>query len=497
MPRKDKEWLIQNIKNLRAEILWDDFVWVLTKHFGFKLINKPGSLPCPDSAAKCSTGYVTLKKNWTKYTIKLTGNLSKITGGFGWVTNASQNGNKDIKFFLDKIQYNKSRLEEKRFLVSFKNECINTDGFDVIHRNVAFTYDNAMALLVFLATGQSDRAKLLADALIYAQKNDRWYNDGRLRNAYQAGDLISPPCWTPNGKVGTVRMPGYHLTKCADDGEKECYPDCGTWCESPEHVGISAGNMAWAMLALLRFYELKGKSLPNGQDYKNAAIAMGEWVEMHCRSNSGGYTWGYLQWEPNPEKQLYKSTEHNIDLYAAFMGLYKLTNEAKWLERAHYAKAFVAAMWQPEGYFWAGTDKEDNPNTLIPLDCIPWAILAFTGADRKKYLSGLDYAEAHHKVGCGYAFSNFDTSGIWYEGTGQMAVAYKTAGDLSKYQDILNCLHAAQNANGGLPAASKDRLDTGIPGWLYYKRLHVGATAWLILAEKMRNPFQPRMPVIP
>ncbi len=43
MPRKDKEWLILNIKNLRAEILWDDFVWVLTNHFGFKIINKPGS----------------------------------------------------------------------------------------------------------------------------------------------------------------------------------------------------------------------------------------------------------------------------------------------------------------------------------------------------------------------------------------------------------------------------------------------------------------------
>ncbi|MEW6659087.1 MAG: hypothetical protein AB1424_10530 [Thermodesulfobacteriota bacterium] len=43
MPRKDKEWLILNIKNPGVEILWDDFVWVLTNHFGFKKINKPGS----------------------------------------------------------------------------------------------------------------------------------------------------------------------------------------------------------------------------------------------------------------------------------------------------------------------------------------------------------------------------------------------------------------------------------------------------------------------
>ena len=43
MPRADREWLISNIKNLRAEILWDDFVWVLTNHFGFRMINRPGA----------------------------------------------------------------------------------------------------------------------------------------------------------------------------------------------------------------------------------------------------------------------------------------------------------------------------------------------------------------------------------------------------------------------------------------------------------------------
>jgi len=43
MSRKDKEWLILNIKNLRAEILWDDFFGVLTNYFGFKIVNKSGS----------------------------------------------------------------------------------------------------------------------------------------------------------------------------------------------------------------------------------------------------------------------------------------------------------------------------------------------------------------------------------------------------------------------------------------------------------------------
>ena len=54
-------------------------------------------------------------------------------------------------------------------------------------------------------------------------------------------------------------------------------------------------------------------------------------------------------------------------------------------------------------------------------------------------------------------------------------------------------------ATGGVWSADKDGLRTGfdvffgVP-WIYYHRLHVGATAWLVLAEQGVNPFWPTDP---
>jgi hypothetical protein len=47
MPRKSKrqrEHAKENIKNLGIKILWEDFVWVLTKEYEAKMINKSGSV---------------------------------------------------------------------------------------------------------------------------------------------------------------------------------------------------------------------------------------------------------------------------------------------------------------------------------------------------------------------------------------------------------------------------------------------------------------------
>lgn len=72
-------------------------------------------------------------------------------------------------------------------------------------RNASFIYDNAVALLTFLARGNDDdlrRAKIIADTFITAANNDRHYTDGRLRNAYMSGD--------PTDHVtGKARIPGW------------------------------------------------------------------------------------------------------------------------------------------------------------------------------------------------------------------------------------------------------------------------------------------------
>ena len=429
----------------------------------------PGATPC----------FITLQNTWQLYTITLTRlDLSYVLGGFGWVTNAPQNNGRAITFYLDDIRYNKPHLDDLRFLVSYETLPFSEE-FDLTHRNVAYTYDNALALIAFTALGDRARAQLLADAFVYAQQHDRYYTDGRLRDAYQAGDLIIAPGWTPNGRVGTARLPGWW-------GETQ------QWHEIS--VGSTTGNLAWAMLALLNYYEKYG-----GDQYLNAAIALGEWIATHTwdTRGAGGYTGGYEGWEPTPKKLLWKSTEHNLDLYVAFERLYRITGNAVWRERAEHAKNFVEAMWNnEEGFYWTGTrDDGVTINTqTIPLDTQSWALLAFGPNERTR--RAIAYAENHHRAGWenyeGFDF-NDDQDMPWFEGTAQMVVAYWVLGEVDKARWYLNELREAQasapNGNGkGMVAAPADSLTTGF-GWEYHNRLHVGATAWFIFAEQWYDPY--------
>ncbi|MBK6504540.1 MAG: hypothetical protein IPG02_02465 [Ignavibacteria bacterium] len=152
-------------------------------------------------------------------------------------------------------------------------------------RNVAFTYDNALALMAFLAEGSNDDAKLIADAFVYITQHDRYYSPGRIRNGYMGGDLKTAPGWTPNGRQFTVRMPGWTQNN--------------QWNEDEFAVSTHTGNAAWLMLGLLAYYEKTGSAEAT---YLNAAKLVGDWIESNCRDTrgAGGYTAGFEGWEPAP-----------------------------------------------------------------------------------------------------------------------------------------------------------------------------------------------------
>ena len=443
--------------------------------------------PYKESLSKVSTdyvtlvfhsSYVTLSKEWKKYTIDLTGkDLSYVLSGFGWVTNAPRNLGQEITFYIDDIRFDLERPDELRFIQSYETQPTQQNDFDKVMRNVAFTYDNALALLAFLARGTPDdlrRAKILADAFVYASQNDRFYNDGRLRNAYSSGDLKMFPGWKPNNKEGSARLPGFW--NCT---EKK-------WFEDKFSVSTHTGNVAWAMIALISAYERFKKA-----EYLSIAERLGEWVEQNLKDNrgAGGYLGGFEGWEPDPQKLLYKSTEHNLDLYVAFLRLYELTKNTKWKNRALHAKKFVLAMWdEKEGKFWTGT-KSDGVTInkdVIPLDVQAWAILVFRD-EAQSYIKAIRYAEKNHAVGDGFDFDT-DRDGIWYEGTAQMAVAYQVVGEKEKAQSLLKSIEKAQLSTGAIPAASRDGLTTGF-NWQYFHRGHLGATAWYLFAKLGVNPY--------
>jgi hypothetical protein len=464
--------------------------------------------PYPDSSLKVSFGIITLTSNWTLYSKSLTGvDLHYTLGGFGWAATAANNSG-PITFYIDDIQYIKDRSSDPRFLVSYET-IKSQNAFDTVERNAAFVYDNCVALIALVAAGDLTHARTIADALRYAMANDRFFTDNRLRNAYQGGDIMLPPGWVPNGKSNTVRMSGWYD------------PTRSTWFEDVTQVSSNTGNVAWAILALLDFYEAT-----NEQKYLQGAEQLGNWVIANTSDNrgSGGFTGGYDGWENGATsgssftcvsnvivngqcKRLYKSTEHNIDLYAAFSRLYVDDHQNQWTPAANQAKAFLTSMWNSDpttgGYFWTGT-VEDGITVnegVIPVDIQAWAIQAL-GADAQPYIAALNYVETHHKTTLGYGFKqDGDTlcgDHTWFEGTSQVAEAYLLAGNRAKWQSILDNENSTQLPSGAMPATDGDNntcvntgfiLDNGQP-WEYFHRAHVGATAWRSVVENGVNPFR-------
>jgi hypothetical protein len=89
--------------------------------------------------------------------------------------------------------------------------------FDLTQANAAYVYDNALAGLALIAAGHVAEARRIGDALAFAQAHDRFYKDGRLRNAYQAGAMTAP-----------ARLPGW-WDKTAQ-----------RWNEDPYQVGTQS-----------------------------------------------------------------------------------------------------------------------------------------------------------------------------------------------------------------------------------------------------------------
>jgi hypothetical protein len=432
-----------------------------------------------DTATK-TLGTVILTKEWKKYELSLKGaDLSSIACGFGWVVNGASNSTlTTVRFYLDDIRYEfAASPKQPLFLQSYASALPGTD--DAIINNFAYVYDNAVAALALTYAGKHDRARQIADAIVYAYAHDRYYSDGRLRNAYSNGDPTSFPGWESAKGADFARLPGFY-----DVNEDE-------WFEDYYAVSTSTGNAAWAVLALCEV----ARHAPDPEKYLSAAQGIADFI-LTLKSETGGFTGGYEGWEPDPTKVTYKSTEHNIDLIPAFTNLSTLTGDAKYTQASAHAKAFVLSMYDPEnGSFYTGTgdDGVTINKDVLPLDCNTWAILALS-SDFKDAAKTLAFIEAHMAIGGGYDF-NSDLDGVWMEGTAQAALAYKQSGDDKKYQQILEYLNGKSEPDGSITAADRDGVTTGfmVSGtdaqWTYGKRVHVGATAWLAFAQLGVNPL--------
>ncbi|MDR3440553.1 hypothetical protein [Telmatospirillum sp.] len=333
----------------------------------------------------------------------------------------------------------------------------------------AFLYDNAAATLALVACGKPEKARRIGDAILAALGRDRFWHDGRLRNGYAAGPVGDGP----------LKLAGWW------DKDKN------QWLEDRYQVGSDNGNMAWAMLALLA---LDRAGL--GEDYRNGAERIGRWIGLTADSRGpGGFTGGTFGHEPAPEKLAWKSTEHNIDLTAAFSGIARVVSDGFWRDHADIAQRFVGAMWNTScNCFAVGTgDDGVTSNPLLALDAQVWPLLAVPGAvDRYgAVIATIERLAVDH----GFAYSEAK-EGVWTEGTAQVALLYALTNRVAQANSLLAAIQAQQTSNGSYYATSTPSLPTGFTlptdptkPRLYYRLPHLGATAWVALAERRFNPF--------
>ncbi len=324
--------------------------------------------------------------------------------------------------------------------------------FDLTQADAAYVYDNALAGLLLLAAGHGREARRIGQALALAQAHDRFYHDGRLRNAYQAGAMASP-----------AKLPGWW-------NKAE-----GRWVEDPYQVGSDTGPIAWAML----LWAALGMDAP--------ANAAAKFLNAELRAMRGYYG-GFYGFEPHPLKLTWQSTEQNTDLYVAFGRLGQAAD-------ATHAGDFVKTMFDTKsGCFNAGTSPGGAANPLLAADAGAWPYLAGLGSEQSAMR-----AVAALRRGNGIGFS-VASSGTWLEGTAFAALALELGHD-PLAAEFMAAIRRNISRQGYVYATVAPELSTGLtvgpslqPGvpeqaFNYYRRPSLSATAWAGLAALGVNPL--------
>jgi hypothetical protein len=330
-------------------------------------------------------------------------------------------------------------------------------------KNVAFLYDNAAAALALTGCGDGAHAARIGDAILQALDHDCSWHDGRLRNAYLAGPATNP-----------VKLGGWQ--------------ENDHWAEDGYQAGSDTGNLAWAMLALLGLGNAGA-----GDRYLRGALHIAAYVEKSF--DAPGFTGGTFGGEPSPQRNTWKSTEHNVDLAAAFARLADVTHDAHWTMRARQARALIAAMWNKKcGCLAAGTGLDGKtPNRFLALDAQLWPLLALPGGVAR-YGTALKTARAKMAVREGFAYGQAGGA-VWTEGTAQAALLAALMNQPQQAARLLAAVERNRAPDGGYFAADRDA-DTGFQSDTdpsqarrYFHTPHLGALAWAAMAERRFNPF--------
>ena len=357
--------------------------------------------------------------------------------------------------FLDQMMDLRTSGPARRLVQSYTGGLLGQQG-----DTSASTYDNALLIDTYLAEGTAGgtaRAQTIGRALVYLQAHDRAH-DGRLRNGYAPAPLNTP-----------------------DDIQAT-------------DPASSTGTLAWAGQALTQLY-----AVTRVRAYLRSAVTLGGWIQSQCRDGRGAG--GYAGGETAAGARVgWKSTEHNIDVFAFFRLLARETGDPVWSQRAAWARRFVVSMWNPaQRRFALGTtsDGVTRNDAAQVEDVNSWSYLALRDP---AYAASVGWDVSNLSVPAGgyrgLSYCTGDRTGVWFEGTAQAADALRLRdqpGDSARAGSYLADLGYAQvhgpDADGlGIMAASHDMLSDCLGGDLYAS-LHTGATAWYVLAAEGVDPL--------
>ena len=348
-------------------------------------------------------------------------------------------------------------------------------------RSTAFTYDNALAAIALVACGDPNRAGRIGAAFLHALDKDRTFRDGRVRNAYRAGTVLT---------ADAALLPGWWDAAA------------GHWAEDPYQDGSSTGNVAWVTLAFLTLHQATGDTR-----YRAAARRTLDWIGSQTGAAGGiGFTGGTYGYDPVQKRLGWASTEHNIDIAAAAGWYARITGDTQIAEMARAARRFLDIVFvKAIGCFAMGTAPASTEASLGPvadsnhlaLDTQLWPHLLADAAPA--WSPSLACVEQHFAVAGGYDFDN-DRDGLWIEGTAQAALTFRATGQAARAATLLDGLRTHRSPDGWLYATPVQRLTTGLaigpdsttPDFFYFNRPHLGATAWATLAALGWNPFTGR-----
>lgn len=361
------------------------------------------------------------------------------------------------------------------------------------------TYDNALAAICYIFNGQQDRARNLLD--VY--KN------------LPAGYYYGYKAYTSDGSIQTMKVDF--------DGK----------------LGKGVGPNAYIMLAMM-FY----KGTYSDTSYDAAITALANWIADQ-QAADGHIQWGY---DYSGAARTEGSVEINLDVYGAFKKFSsqfgnvsigtitptlvdtRLTNIQTWLN-------LMWGDWDSDGRkrFKVGDSVANIDRSLDCYALAPLAILPFSGGDliaegwsfsAAELSSALNYAESdlgntQYSLFGGETLAGFDfggnsgagignptlKDGIWFEGTGQMALAYDVVANGVQYTYYVSQIEKgitdmiAPGCQGIAYATpfipSQSQGPTAYGGWpMDVSNSHTASECWYYFAKNKLNPFNPQITAV-